>query len=305
MDLHHGSYKTAGFSTVDETAVVDTFYIERVISQNGFGCPPHSSRQTNLSDGSSELGKRAASKEFHSCGVWPLASYINHSCNSNARRAFIGDMMIVRATRDLAPDTEISFWYRFPVAEGNAVRQKQLEHWAFRCDCAMCRDDQATGSDVLSRSERQRAEALRYLRATPRPNLPKIEEILANMELGYAQPASLVPRLHSWELYLGLAQNYMLREQRSKAIDSALKSLASLGYVIQGGSLPRTRSTPMLVRQWGLLQDATVECWMLLASAYELVAPDRTEYAVRYAKLSYRICVGEDETFDGTYRNFG
>lgn len=58
--------------------------------------------------------RETTDKQFHSCGVWPLASYINHSCNSNARRAFIGDMMIVRATRDLAPDEEINFWYHTP-----------------------------------------------------------------------------------------------------------------------------------------------------------------------------------------------
>jgi hypothetical protein len=49
-------------------------------------------------------------KKFHSCGVSPLASYINHSCYSNVRRSFIGDMMIVRAIQDLFANTELDFW---------------------------------------------------------------------------------------------------------------------------------------------------------------------------------------------------
>lgn len=54
------------------------------------------------------------SREFHTCGIWTLASYTNHSCYSNASRSFIGDMMVVRASQDLAPNTELTFWYHPP-----------------------------------------------------------------------------------------------------------------------------------------------------------------------------------------------
>lgn len=66
-----------------------------------------------MKDAESQL-ERAENKKFHSCGVWPLASYINHSCYSNVRRSFIGDMMIVRATQDLIANTELVFWYTLP-----------------------------------------------------------------------------------------------------------------------------------------------------------------------------------------------
>lgn len=100
---------------------------------------------------------------FYSCGVWPMASYINHSCYGNAYRAFIGDMMIVRATRDLPPDTEILFWYDPPTAHGNYDRLRRLKQWSFECDCAICRDDQATSKKTLNSRKQQRAEVLRYL----------------------------------------------------------------------------------------------------------------------------------------------
>ena len=38
--------------------------------------------------------------------MWLLASYINHACSYNSVRHFIGDMMIVRATRDLPQGQE-------------------------------------------------------------------------------------------------------------------------------------------------------------------------------------------------------
>ncbi|KAG9229870.1 TPR domain protein [Amylocarpus encephaloides] len=301
INLHHGSYKSIGFCTVDSTPVIDTFYIERVIALNCFGCPL-SSRQTHLRSIESEPVKKTAEKQFHSCGVWPLASHINHSCHSNARRAFIGDMMIVRATRDLAPNTEIEFWYHTPIAEENDDRQKKFEQWGFKCDCAMCHDDQTTKRNILNSRKQQRAKVLQHLKAGLKANLPEIEITIVSMEKQYTQLASKVPRLHVWDLHLGLAQVYMQRREPAKAINSALKSLLSLGYVIEGGNVPHKIGTPMVIKQWGLFEDHNIGCWGVLCGAYQLVAPELATQAAQYAKLSYRICVGEDETFEETYK---
>jgi hypothetical protein len=251
----------------------------------------------------SEAVENHAKKQFHSCGIWPLASYINHSCHSNARRAFIGDLMVVRATRDLPPDTEIHFWYHAPIAEENDARQKKFEQWGFRCDCAMCQDDQITKRNVLNSRKQQRAKVLRHFKAGLKANLREIESTIVEMEKQYIQQASKAPRLHVWDLHLRLAQMYMQRMEPAKAINSALKSLSSLGYIIEGGNLPYTPGSPMVIKQWGLFMDHSVECWGILCGAYQLVAPDLTTQAVHYAKLSYRVCVGEDETFEETHRN--
>ena len=210
-------------------------------------------------------------------------------------------MMIVRATRDLAPNTEINFWYHPPIAEDNDDRQKKFGQWDFKCDCAMCRDDQSTKRSTLNSRKQQRAEVLRYFKAGLKANLQKIESTILAMENQYAQLASKVPRLHVWDLHLRLAQMYMRRKEPAKAINSALKSLLSLGYVIEGGDLPHKIGTPMVIKQWGLFMNHTIECWVVLCGAYQLVAPDLATHALRYAKLAYRICVGEDETFEETH----
>ena len=41
-----------------------------------------------------------------------------------------------------------------------------------------------------------------------------------------------------------------------------------------------------------------VEVWTHLSTAYAKVAPQLCEKAEYYAKVSYKICIGEDETFD-------
>ena len=243
----------------------------------------------------------ANEEQFHSCGIWPMASYINHCCYSNARRAFIGDMMMVRATRDLAPDTEITFWYHMPVANGYDECQKKFRQWGFKCDCNMCKDEQTTKKSVLAKRKSLRAEVLKCFQSRKRTDAAKIENLLATMADTYSRPAFEVPRLSIWDRHLALAKMYMQHMQPVKAIDSALRVLSSLGYVIDGGDLPRTSLTPMVVKQWGLMQDRLIECWMLLSSAYHLVAPDLETQAEDYARISYKICVGEDETFDETY----
>lgn len=47
--------------------------------------------------------------------------------------------------------------------------------------------------------------------------------------------------------------------------------------------------------------DGLVGCWMGLASAYHRLGLDIEAQAEKYARITYKICVGEDETFEETY----
>jgi hypothetical protein len=252
------------------------------------------------------VGKTSTNHEkvFHSCGIWPMASYINHSCNSNARRAFIGDMMIVRAAGDLPSDTELTFWYHLPTASGYDERQKRLQSWNFTCDCTMCQDDQTTKKSVFTQRRNLRADILNYFQSYKKTDVGRIEKMIASLGATYRRPAIEVPRLSVWDAHLGLAKAYMSRNQPIEAIDSALRVLTSLGYVIEGGNPALSSCTTLVVKRWGLMTDSLTACWLILANAYHLVAPSMEIPAKEYARISYRICVGEDETFDETYGGF-
>ncbi|KIX98864.1 uncharacterized protein Z520_05325 [Fonsecaea multimorphosa CBS 102226] len=259
--LHHGSYEPVNVSEVDGTPVVDTFLVERIISLNGFGCPILS-RESHIRALNDEADPKAnvTEESFSSCGIWPMASYINHCCYSNCRRAFIGDMMVVRAAQDLAADTELTFCYYPPSPDGYDKRQKKLRHWNFRCDCIICQDDQATKESVWAKRKNLRASAQRYLNSDRTTDAARIETIVAALAGTYHRPASQVPRLSVADVQLALAKMYLARQQPAKAIDLGLGALESLGYVIHGGRLPRTLGTPMVVKRWGLMQDHHVEC---------------------------------------------
>ncbi|KAL3474787.1 hypothetical protein BJX99DRAFT_271504 [Aspergillus californicus] len=297
-DLYHGTYNPITVSEVDNTPVVDTFLIERIITLNDFGCPL-SSRDSNLRS----THQKQSDPKFSSCGIWNLASRINHSCYSNARRAFIGDMMIVRATQDIPANTEITFWYKSPLnTDSGDERVPDLQHWGFKCDCVICQDRIATVPSALTKRKTLLRSVLKEFNTniSRKPNLTEIESLLSATEETYRQPASDVPRLSIWETYLTLAIQILneSRGQSHKAIECALKALESLGYIIDGGRLPHTLGTPLRVAKWGIMTGDLVGCWMALSKAYVDVAPDLVTQAVGYARLTYRVCVGEDETFE-------
>lgn len=209
--------------------------------------------------------------------------------------------MVVRATQDLASNTEITFWYQSPLNNDSKEKQMDLRHWGFKCDCVICQDIQRTENSVLTTRKELRAGLRKEFQCRKRPNTTKIEATFSMLEETYRQPASEVPRLSLWSPYLTLAMVYATHHQPQKAIEFALKTLESLGYVVEGGHLPHALGTPLLVKKWGLMTDGLVGCWMSLSSAYRQIAPDLVAQAEGYARITYRICVGEDETFDETY----
>ncbi|OQE24015.1 hypothetical protein PENFLA_c010G09886 [Penicillium flavigenum] len=271
VDLHHGTYKSVDVLEVGVIPIIDTFLVERIILLNSFGCPLLS-RESHIRTvkGDDDTDKKH-NKQFHSSGVWSMASYINHSCLSNARRSFIGDMMIVRASRDLPTNTELTFWYKSPMTRDPKESPVNLQHWGFK------------------------------LFKTSKMNLRKIEDTISSLASTYCRPASEVPRVALDSPYLSLAAIYASSRNLKKAVEFGLMSLESLGFVIKGGKIPHVSDTPLVVQKWGLMTDGVVGCWMILCSAYQELAPTLASQAEGYARLSYRICVGEDETFDQTY----
>ncbi|KAJ5682575.1 hypothetical protein N7462_005740 [Penicillium macrosclerotiorum] len=290
IDLHHGTHDSFDIR-VDGQVVVDTFLIQKTISLNGFGCPLLS-RQSHIKSSISDDIAKDENKKFHSSGMWCMASYINHSCLSNTRRSFIGDMMIVRASRDIAKDTEITFWYQSPIGNQDE-KLSDLQNWGFKCDCAICDSIRGLSKTVLSTRKRLSAE-LEKLFNSKKLKQAQIESTLASIEQTYSLPPSEVPYLALWSGYLSLAAISLTSHQFEKAIKFGLKCLESLGYVIEGAS--RT-DTQVKVIKWGLMTDGVVGCWMILSRAFCEFAPSLKVYAEEYAKISYRICVGEDETF--------
>ncbi|KAF7879007.1 hypothetical protein EAF04_000207 [Stromatinia cepivora] len=289
--LYRGSYKLAERTEVDGKPVIDTFLVEQIIALNVFGCPI-----------SSYEDHSTASKEddkHHSCGIWLMASKINHSCLSNARRSFMGDLQLVRATRDIPANTEITFWYKMPTGESDEMK-KELKTWGFQCKCIICLDSEATPKNQ-ARLRKKLLGDLKVALSACDVDTAKAERLLNALERTYKHPATDVPRLALREPYFKLGGIYSKQGMVGKAVSMTLKALGSIGFVIKNASLPALPGKPFEIEKLGMAMPGVIEAWIYLCKAYSAFAPQHFQQARDCAKLAYRICIGEDDTFKQMY----
>jgi hypothetical protein len=128
-----------------------------------------------------------------------------------------------------------------------------------------------------------------------------MESILKSLQGTFAEPAFKVPRLEIVGLQRSLSNIYLSQKQAAKAAESAIKALQSLDLWEKGATLLTSRAYHLTVEKWGLVMDEVIEFWIILTRTYRLVAPELVSQAEAYAKTSYRICIGEDATFEKIY----
>lgn len=207
-------------------------------------------------------------------------------------------MIIVRAAKNIPADTEVFFWYSVPEAGRTWEKvQGKLQGWNFQCSCVMCQQDKKTTKKVHAKRNALLEDLREALRAPGGGDLPKAERLLAAIEKTYSAPAKDIPRLELWDPYLRLTRIYVSQNKLQKVILTAFKFLTSLGFVITHQSLESPNSS-LEVLQWGLAENEAIETWTYLWTAYGQVAAHLCKKAEEYTRVMYKICMGEDETFD-------
>lgn len=142
---------------VDGKVAVDTFQVQSIADFNGFGCP-----RVKSSDEGERMEK--GREVDTSSGIWLHASYVNHSCLANAARAFIGDIMIVRAVHEIQAGEEIFMAYISPT-EQLSKRKKTLDDYGFSCDCALCQAETNVSKIIMHSRARLRKKINAFLAA--------------------------------------------------------------------------------------------------------------------------------------------
>ena len=267
------------------------------MSLNVFGCP-RTPVQEYISPRSPEQQERE--KVYHTTGIFIKASHFNHSCYTNARRSFIGDMIIVRATRDIPADSELFLWYA-PPQSGRTweMAQEKLQSWGFQCSCVLCQQDQKTTKRTRARRHALLEDLKAAILVPAGGGVLETERLLPVIEKTYSAPAEDVPRLELRDPYFLLTRMYAFEDRPQDVIRTGFRFLSCLGFVITHGSSDSPNSS-CEVLQWGLLENEGVEIWMHLWAAYGKVAPHLCGRLEEYARISYKICLGEDETFAET-----
>ena len=223
-------------SLIDGVTVIDTFQVAAIMDHNCFACPSVRTSDT--------LDKAGNTKEDDgkSVGVWVKASHFNHACDANARRAFMGDMMIVRATKDIAKDEEISISYR-ALDDDHTKGQAELEKlWKFKCDCRVCKAENQTSAA----QRKARLALLRDMKAflenhrnptrytADKAALAKAESIYNKLDATFDKTLfASIPRVALAHLGEWICAAYQSEPNMHKVIDTANRVLRDLGYGVQ------------------------------------------------------------------------
>lgn len=284
---------------------VSRFLVERIIASNSFGSPVSSlNSHSKVCGRQSPLSTNIREEQaYHSCGIWTHASYINHCCISNARRAFIGNMMIIRASCDIEAETEITMGYRNPdtCPESTKGLDENFKNWGFVCGCALCLDARATNAVVFRKRRKLIAELGRVFESSAirRNEEKKIEHLLDELNQTYTQPAEIVPRRLLWDPQLVLTRIYVAQNNTSKTMESAVKVLSSLGHIVIGAD---SSQTPFTIVRWGMQVDHLVETLLHIKTTFAAMGFGQdSERAKEYAKTVYKILVGENVSFQANY----
>lgn len=128
-----------------EVAVNSFLQLSTILPSHCLNIHPEICRTIFEVDNHNAFGIRAGgedSEEYMGYGVFPIASYFNHSCEPNVSKKRIGREWEFRANRDLEVGEELCITYLGGDEKdlGVGERRMRLEGaWGFACACARCR----------------------------------------------------------------------------------------------------------------------------------------------------------------------
>ena len=232
-------------------------------------------------------------------GVWITASLINHSCLPNVQQSVCGDMIILRATRDLAKDTELRLNY-CGTTENVEDREEHLKQYGFVCSCPLCRCQRDTTPAMhKARSEAYKRIIERFESDEP-TDMATYFALLTTLSKTFDTDPAEEPR----RILINPAINLISACSDTPAADSSLKE-----YVIKVGLLLlkglgwdlKTNASKFQVKRYGLVTDEVVAVLADMWTAYGVTCPSIVKEVEGVLRTAYCIMVGEEATFESVY----
>ncbi|KAH6683715.1 TPR domain protein [Plectosphaerella plurivora] len=290
-ELHRGDFAASAVVEADGAPIVDSFLVANIMTLNYNGAPRSSYVPPPLArDYSEERRLYNYSRSCSTCGLWLLASRINHSCIANCHRSFIGDMQIIQAARDLDAGSELLVEYR-PVQLGETYQgtQAQLSRWGFTCSCEHCLNMEKTCNRILI----HRTMVGQKLMDDVLDDLSKAKRMAMWMEKTYPPGA---PALDLGWLCLFLAGRFDKEEQWADSIEIVAMGLRAFGFEIETVTPGKRRKPSLTIKRWGHPDYWVPQAFFHLFFAYEAFAPEVCAAVTQYAGLAHSIKYGERET---------
>jgi len=280
---------------VDGKVVVNTFQVQSITEFNGFGC-------ARVKSSDKEEHEKKERNQENSTGIWLQASYANHSCLPNVARAFIGDMMVVRALRDLRAGEEIFMGYIGPT-EPLGKRQKQMrDSYGFECDCALCQAEVKIHKTIIEKRTRLYKEVDMFLsaniltnsnfRAVSPAKKAKAKKLLKEIQETYPQALfEHLPRLDCVGIGLWVGKSAIGRAKDD--LGKFLDVLRDIGFFITIQD-----KNVMIDRGNAVAMEGTIHAAMYAAQALAGMGNEDAASALEaLAKDVYTAIFGVDEGF--------
>ncbi|KAF6832358.1 TPR domain-containing protein [Colletotrichum plurivorum] len=298
LDLYGGTYKRSDLegTDVDGRPVVDVFLLESIRRKNCFSGAQVSAQAANAEWDMWKMGM--------SRGLWTHSAYANHACLPNCNRSFVGDMLVVRATVDIAKGSEITHIYLPPKA-AYLLRQPQFRRsWGFECGCPLCAGEAASPAE----QHRKRVSALAELQRTIRKKNPakfqpdatirQVERLAGKLaDLHEGEVYDALPRLMLVWPTMWLVEAWHTRKQWHKVVRWGCEVFRNFGFVepIRKGRLHMYKDT------LAVTTFEVVKALKLVAEAYRALGKeDVAGDCVAAARIGLTTMVGwvTDETFE-------
>jgi SET domain len=240
-------------------------------------------------------------------GVWIFPSYINHSCLASASCGFLGDIMIVRACRDLKLGEQVTHNY----VGGDLIssvedRQERLKNvWGFICKCPLCTIEleESTATRSKRKALAEKSMDLKEFAEQSQENkehaVSLLERLAKAIEASYTKPGFIHPRLEIFAPLWLMAYLSTNSERPEERIHLMRRLLDALGFRIEYSNSQRK----VVVLRYGLMVRYVVD--ILNQIACESVKLGNIEMAKAYKELArnaYEIIVGERDSFDEIFK---
>ncbi|KAJ6258634.1 hypothetical protein Dda_6682 [Drechslerella dactyloides] len=293
---------------------VDAFTIRDIIRTNSFSSHSYYEEFPEAA----ERDSRAANltRDFTAtddgpdpnCGLWLLCSYFNHSCVPNARRTILGDMMIVRAAKDMPADKEVLISYTDVKTEFPDRRMQIMNSWGFECTCNLCLWESSLNDKELADRHALMA-SIDDLMSSVNPrstgqavsfdDISSLVSQVNRLEELYPLPVVKIPRhfvamrWYSISVFLDYAQSH----------DGAAMALKR-GLCALGCAHTEARGQGVTFKKRGFYDTDLVRMLARMAVTRGINDPNVAESWMQAVKVGYRVVCGEDESFENTMGEF-
>ncbi|KAK9774394.1 putative SET domain-containing protein [Seiridium cardinale] len=181
-----------------------------------------------------------------SAGLFTRASLVNHSCIPNAARSFLGDLIVLRAAKDIKKGQEITLAYvsrNFPGLNLKTLQEMITEGFGFSCKCGLCEADKhCTSKTLASRSALVNELIHEIISSFPlanmaSPRMAKIGRLRSSIEKTYTSSEyQHLPRPGLIEAYVMCASAGGENLSKSKAgvlLNDAIRCLQVTGLMVE------------------------------------------------------------------------